>query len=147
MQIQYWWWSFALALAIFELLSGTFYLLVFAAGCVAAGGVAALGAPVWTQFLAAAVVSLAGAAWIRHSRAGAPEPAPAGRNPDVVADVGERVRVDAWGSDGRARIQYRGTQWNVELADGETAVPGDYTIHEVSGNRLIVAHRGPPMEK
>lgn len=147
MQIQYWWWSLALALAIFELLSGTFYLLVFAAGCVAAGLAASLGAPVWTQFLAAAAVSLAGAAWIRRARAGAPEPAPAGRNPDVVADVGERVRVDAWGSDGRARIQYRGTQWDVELAAGETAVPGDHTIREVSGNRLIVAHRGPSMEK
>lgn len=146
MQIQYWWWSLALALAIFELLSGTFYLLVFAAGCVAAGFAAAAGGPVWLQFLAAATVSLAGAAWIRRARAGAPKQAPAGRNPDVVADVGERVRVEAWGSNGRARVQYRGTQWDVELASGETAVPGDYTIREVSGNRLILSNREPSTE-
>lgn len=146
MQIQYWWWSLAIALAIFELLSGTFYLLVFAAGCVAAGLAAAAGGPVWLQFLAAATVSLAGAAWIRRARAGAPRPAPAGRNADVVADIGERVRVESWNSNGRARIQYRGTQWDVELAAGEQAVPGDYTIREVSGNRLILANREPSTE-
>jgi len=141
MQIQYWWWSLALALAILELLSGTFYLLVLALGCAAAGLAAAAGGPLWVQFLAAATVSLAGAAWIRRVRAGAPKPAPAGRNPDVVADVGERVRVDAWDSAGRARIQYRGTQWNVELAAGQAPKPGDYTIREVSGNRLILEYR------
>jgi membrane protein implicated in regulation of membrane protease activity len=139
MPIQYWWWVFALGLGILEMLSGTFYLLVIGAGCAAAGGVAAIGAPVWAQFVAAAAVSLAGAAWVRRSRAGAPAREPASRNPDVVADVGERVRVDAWGDDGRARVQYRGTQWTVELSPGEPATPGDYRIREVSGNRLIVS--------
>ena len=146
MAIQYWWWLLALALAILELISGTFYLLVIGAGGVAAGVVAALGAPIWAQFVAAAAVSLAGAGWVRRARAGAPKAAPAGRNPDVVADVGEHVRVDAWRNDGSARVQYRGTQWDVELAAGETAAPGDYTICEVTGNRLILARRQPSME-
>ncbi len=139
MAIQYWWWVLALGIGILELLSGTFYLLMIALGCAAAGVVAAAGGAAWAQFVAAAVVALAGAAAVRRARAGAPAAAPAGRNPDVVADVGERVRVDAWGEDRRARVQYRGTQWNAELAPGEVAVPGDYLIREVSGNRLILA--------
>jgi membrane protein implicated in regulation of membrane protease activity len=139
MAIQYWWWILALGIGILELLSGTFYLLVIAAGCAAAGGIAAVGGPLWAQFVTAAVVSIAGAAWARRARAGAPAPEPSGRNRDVVADVGERVRVTAWDAERRARVQYRGTQWTVELAPGETAEPGEYRIREVAGNRLILA--------
>ena len=139
MAIQYWWWVLALGIGILELMSGTFYLLVIAIGCAAGGLAAALGAAVWVQLTAAAAVSVAGAAWARRVRAGAPAAEPAGRNPDVVADVGERVRVQAWDADGRARVQYRGTQWNVELAPGEPAEPGEYRIREVAGNRLILA--------
>jgi membrane protein implicated in regulation of membrane protease activity len=139
MAIQYWWWVLALGIGILELLSGTFYLLMIALGCAAAGVVAAVGAPAWAQFVAAAAVALAGAAWVRRVRAGAPSVAPAGRNPDVNADVGERVRVDAWDEDRRARVRYRGSDWTVELAPGEPAAPGEYLIREVAGNRLILA--------
>lgn len=139
MAVQYGWWLLALGLAVLELLSGTFYLLVIALGCAAAGLAAALGAPVWLQPLVAAVVALAGTAWVRRSRAGAPTPEAAQRNPDVIADVGERVHVEAWGEDGRARVQYRGTQWTAERAPGEPAVPGAWRIREIAGNRLILA--------
>jgi membrane protein implicated in regulation of membrane protease activity len=139
MAIQYWWWVLALGIGILELLSGTVYLLVLATGCAAAGAVAAFGGAAWAQLTTAAVVSLAGAAWARRARAGAPAPQPAGRNPDVVADVGERVRVAAWDAEGRARVQYRGTQWTAELAPGEAAEPGEYRIREMAGNRLILA--------
>jgi membrane protein implicated in regulation of membrane protease activity len=139
MAIQYWWWVLALCLGALEMATSTFYLLVIALGAAAAGGVAALGGPLWLQFVAAAVVSLGGAAWVRRSRAGAPAATPAGRNPDVVADVGERVRVDAWDEDRRARVQYRGTQWTVELAPGEPAQAGEFRVREVAGNRLILA--------
>jgi membrane protein implicated in regulation of membrane protease activity len=57
----------------------------------------------------------------------------------VIADVGERVRVEAWDADRRARVRYRGTEWSVELAPGEAAAPGEYLIREVAGNRLILA--------
>jgi membrane protein implicated in regulation of membrane protease activity len=139
MAIQYWWWVLALGIGILEMLTGTFYLLMLALGVAAGGALAALGGPLWSQCVAAAVVALAGSFWVRRSRAGAPAAGPTGRNPDVVADVGERVRVAAWDADGRARVQYRGTQWTAELAPGETAEPGEYRIREVAGNRLILA--------
>jgi membrane protein implicated in regulation of membrane protease activity len=138
MAIQYWWWVLALGIGILELLTGTFYLLMIALGCAAAGGAAALGAPVWVQLVSAALVALAGAAWVRQLRAGAPAAAPAGRNPDVIADVGERVRVDAWDEERRARVRHRGTQWTAELAPGEPAAPGEHLIREVAANRLIL---------
>jgi membrane protein implicated in regulation of membrane protease activity len=138
MAIQFWWWVLAVGIGILELLSGTFYLLVIAAGCGAAGVLAALGGPLWTQFAAAAVVCVAGTAWARRARAGAPRPAPAGQNADVIADIGQRVHVRAWDVDGPTRVQYRGTQWTVELAPGEVAEPGEYRISEVAGNRLIL---------
>lgn len=139
MSVQYWWWLIALALGICELLSGTIYLLVFAVGCVAAGAVAALGGPVWSQFAAAAAISLAGAAAVRRMRPGGASEGPVGRNPRVVSDIGERVRVETWGADGRARILYRGTHWDAELAPGESAAGGEFTIREVAGNRLILS--------
>lgn len=139
MAIQYWWWLLALLLGILELVSGTFYLLVIAGGLAAAGLAAAGGAPLWAQFVTAAALSLAGAAAVRRWGRRAGPVAPAQRNRDVVADIGERVRVDAWGPDGRARIQYRGTQWTAELAAGEPAAAGEYVIREVAGNRLVLA--------
>lgn len=139
MTIQYWWWLLALALGILELITGTFYLLVIACGCLAAGMAAASGGPIWVQCLTAAVVSLAGAAWVRRSRTGAASQLPAGRNTDVFADIGERVQVDAWDANGLARIQYRGTQWNARIAEGQTPEPGEFIIREVVGNQLVLS--------
>lgn len=138
MALQYWWWLLALALGILELVSGTFYLLVIAGGAAAAGVAALAGAPLWLQFVTAAALSIAGAAVVRRwGRRGGPT-APAQRNRDVVADIGERVRVDAWGPDRRTRVQYRGTQWAAELEPGEPAAPGEHVIREVAGNRLVL---------
>jgi hypothetical protein len=37
-----------------------------------------------------------------------------------------------------ARVMYRGAMWDVELAPGQAAAPGVFTIREVRGSRLIV---------
>jgi len=141
MAFEYWWWLLALALGILELTTGTIYLLLVAAGCLAGGLAAWAGLPLWEQFLIAALIAAGGAVWLRRRRASAGAAPPSGRNPDVVADVGARVRVEAWGADRLARVQYRGTQWTVELLSGEAPEPGEFTVREVSGNRLIVGRR------
>jgi membrane protein implicated in regulation of membrane protease activity len=56
-------------------------------------------------------------------------------------DVGQVVRVDQWSEARTARASYRGALWDVELAPGEEAAPGDFVIREIQGNRLIVAAR------
>ncbi|MGI4811846.1 MAG: NfeD family protein [Janthinobacterium lividum] len=59
-------------------------------------------------------------------------------------DVGQRVQVDAWDG-GSARIRYRGSNWNVELAGtrgaasiGAAPPAGWYRIVAVRGITLIV---------
>jgi len=46
--------------------------------------------------------------------------------------------VDEW-HEGRARALYRGAEWDIELAPGETEGARLYKITAFSGNRLVVA--------
>jgi membrane protein implicated in regulation of membrane protease activity len=140
-------WSYWLAAAgvtvILELFSGTFYLLMIAIG-LAAGAVAALlGAGAALQTLLAAAVGVAATVVLRRSRFGRQQgQVRAERDPNVNLDIGQTVHVPAW-QDGTARVMYRGALWDVELdrsaAPDAGAAPGQYTIREVRGSRLIVA--------
>ncbi|MCU0765265.1 MAG: NfeD family protein [Burkholderiaceae bacterium] len=133
-----WWMVLAFGLLILELLSGTFYLLVIAAA-MAAGGLANLaGAPFELQLVVAAAIGLAGSLWLRRSRFGRPADDPGALQ---SFDVGQVVRIDRWSDAGSARAAYRGAEWDVLLAPGETAAPGDYVIRSVQGSRLVVARK------
>jgi membrane protein implicated in regulation of membrane protease activity len=142
MQLQYWWWVAAVALGVLEILSGTFYLLVFAAGC-AAGGIAAwAGAGLTVQVLVTAAVTIAGWVWLRRrSPWGQRARGPGAGDASMLLDVGERLDVEAWGADRRAQVRYRGAAWTVELdplVPAASAVPGRFVIRRVVGNRLVV---------
>jgi membrane protein implicated in regulation of membrane protease activity len=135
-------WTFWLvaagATAILELFTGTFYLLMIAIG-LATGALAALagaGTPVETKV--AGLVGLVGTGVVRGSNFGRPSRSDTARDPNVNLDIGQTVNVPQW-QDGTARVMYRGAQWDVELAPGAHAAPGQYTIREVRGSRLIVA--------
>ena len=133
-----WWMVLAFGLLILELFSGTFYLLVIAVA-VAGGGLASLaGAPFTTQLVVAAAVGLGGALWLRRSRMSRPS-----TEADALQnlDVGQVVRIDSWAAGNTARAQYRGAEWDVLLAPGEAAAPGEFVIQSVHGSRLVVARR------
>jgi membrane protein implicated in regulation of membrane protease activity len=133
-----WWMVLAVGLLILELLSGTFYLLVIAVA-VAAGGLANLaGASFELQLTVAAAIGLGGSLWLRRSRFGRlTDDADALQN----LDVGQVVRIDGWNAGNTARAQYRGAEWDVLLAPGETAAPGEFVIRAVQGSRLVVARK------
>ena len=134
----FWWVAAGVAVAA-ELATGTFYLLMFALG-LAAGAVAAhLGLSSTLQIAAAAVVGSAATALWHWKRASHPQSAPAASNRDVNLDIGERVQVAAWGSDGTARVTYRGTQWTARLQPGASAAPGEHRVAAVEGNWLVLA--------
>jgi membrane protein implicated in regulation of membrane protease activity len=127
----------AFGLLILELLTGTFYLLVIAVA-LAAGGIASLaGAPFALQLVVAAAIGFGGALALRRSRFGR-------LKSDAEAlqnfDIGQVVRIDSWAGN-TARAQYRGAEWDVLLAPGENAAPGDFVIQSVQGSRLVVARR------
>ncbi len=133
-----WWVAAGVAVAA-ELATGTFYLLMIALG-MAAGAVAAhLGLDATWQIAVAALLGAAATALWHWKRASHPRSAPAARNRDVNLDIGERVLVEAWGGDGTARVNYRGTQWTARLAPGAARVAGEHRVAAVEGNWLVLA--------
>jgi membrane protein implicated in regulation of membrane protease activity len=133
-------WAFAAgATVILELFTGTFYLLMIAIGMSSGVLAALLGFGMEAQTVLAAVVGVAATVLLRRSRFGKPgDRVRAERDPNVNLDIGQTVHVPAW-QDGAARVMYRGALWDVELEPGTAPAPGQYTIREVRGSRLIVA--------
>lgn len=133
-----WWWLAGAAVAV-ELVTGTFYLLMIAAGLAAGALAAHLGTGVGIQMLVAAVVGAAATlSWhFKYNKTKATGPVSANR--DVNLDIGGTVQVDHWNSDGTSSVRYRGANWTVVLAaGGQAGAPGAHRIVEVSGSRLLV---------
>ncbi|HYD81416.1 MAG TPA: NfeD family protein [Paucimonas sp.] len=136
-------WSALAGIAvIFELFTGTFYLLMIAIGFMVGGVAAWLGLSSSTQLIVAGIVGVVAIYALRHSRFGkrlesAAEPA---RDPNVNLDIGQALTIEQWNGDA-ARVMYRGAMWDVGLAEGEVAQPGSFVIREVRGNRLIVSRQ------
>jgi len=135
-----WWFVLGFVLLIAELMSGTFYLLVIAVAFAAAGVASLAGMPLVIELIVAAGVGLAGSLWLRNSRFGRLG-SRARREPLQNLDVGQTVRIEQWTPARTARAAYRGAQWDIELAPGEDAAPGDFVIRDVRGSRLIVTRR------
>ncbi len=130
------WWIATGVLVVLELLTGTFYLLMIACGTAAGGIVHLLGAGTDSAMVVAALVALAGVAIVKRSRL-SPRRREARANRDVNLDIGEILEVPAW-HDRRARVKYRGAEWDVELMPGQSETARWYQIRELSGNRLLV---------
>jgi membrane protein implicated in regulation of membrane protease activity len=131
------WFVLGLLLLIAELMSGTFYLLVIAIAFAAGGVVGQAGGALAWQLLVAAALGVAGSLWLRRWRA---QQAARDAGADALQnlDLGQSVQVDAWAANGTARAQYRGALWDVELAPGELARPGEFMIQSIHANRLVV---------
>ena len=132
------WWIAAAALIAAELLTGTFYLLAVGIG-VAGGGIAAwLGWGAASQWLTAGTLGVVGVglleSWKRR-RGGAP------RQPAL--DVGQMVQVQSWGPHRTARVSYRGTTWDAELATPDTPQADTMYIAATRGSVLILAASRP----
>jgi membrane protein implicated in regulation of membrane protease activity len=125
-------------LVVFELFTGTFYVLMIAIGM----GFGALAAWVGTsspvQMMVAGAVGVLATFLLHRSRFGRAPKIDAARDPGVNIDIGQSLRVEEWHS-GRARVMYRGALWDVELAPGGMPAAGSFKIVEVQGSRLIVA--------
>jgi membrane protein implicated in regulation of membrane protease activity len=138
------WWLAAGALIAVELVTGTFYLLMLSTGLVAAAISAHLGLTAsWQWVVAAAVGGSSVLIWWRIKRS-RPGPARATANHDVNMDIGAAVHVSAWRADGTCSVKYRGAQWDAELAPGEAASVGRFTVAEVIGSRLILRQHPAP---
>jgi membrane protein implicated in regulation of membrane protease activity len=137
------WWIACGVLVAAEMGTGTFYLLMLALGAAAAALAAHAGVGATAQWVAASLVGGGATALWHLRRARAPRSKPATANRDVNLDIGERVQVTRWQSDGSARVSYRGAAWTVRTAAGTTPRPGEQVIVAVEGNRLIVEPAPP----
>ena len=129
----YWiWWIAAAALIAVELLTGTFYLLVVGLA-VACGGIAALsGAPVPIQWLIAGVLGVIGTVWLQRWKR------------SIAAKTPQQPSLDmTWGPDRTARVAYRGSTWDAELAAPDTPKVETMYITALRGSVLILAERRP----
>jgi membrane protein implicated in regulation of membrane protease activity len=126
-------------LVVFELFTGTFYVLMIAIGMAFGAAAAWIGMGVPVQILIAAVVGVLATGLLHRSRFGRPLKQDPARDRNVNLDIGEKVHVDTW-NDGKARVMYRGALWDIDLAPGATAGAGAFKIVEVRGSRLIVAN-------
>ena len=132
------WWIGAGALVLLELMSGTFYLLMIALGFIAGGLAHLFGAGLEIELLVAALVAIIAVAVLRRSKLGHVTRRDASHDPGVNLDIGETLKVNEW-HEGRARALYRGAEWDIELAPGETEGARLYRITAFSGNTLVVA--------
>ena len=133
------WLALAGALTVLELFSGTFYLLMVAFGMLAGALAAFAGATEAVQLLIAAVVGAAATALLRRNH---PQRTDAANDPNINLDIGQTLHVPHWHADPvSARVMYRGALWDVDLAPGAVAQPGQFVIREIRGSRLIVSNQ------
>jgi membrane protein implicated in regulation of membrane protease activity len=138
MNVEWTWWIAAAVLIAAELLTGTFYLLAIGIA-VALGGVAAwLGAALPLQFGVAGALgvalTIAAHRW-RLARASPP--------PQPSLDVGQTVHVQTWNADGTARVAYRGSTWDAELAAPDVPRADTLYIVAMRGSVLVLSDRKP----
>ena len=134
------WLAVAGILVASEIFSGTFYLLMIAIGLAAGGLTAMAGAHVSVQFIVAGSVGLLVTLVLRKSRLfRKPHPQ---RTPAVYLDIGQTLDVAKWekpdNGNYRARANYRGALWDVELLPEGEPVAGQFVIREIRGAILLV---------
>ncbi len=127
-------------LIIAELLSGTFYLLVLGIAAFAGAAVFYGGGSLGIQAAVAAVVALAGLAWVQRYRK---KIAP-GRMRSL--DVGQPASFDSWvdRNTRHARVRYRDALWDAEIVGEAAGEPGEILyVTSVNGNTLTVSKARP----
>jgi membrane protein implicated in regulation of membrane protease activity len=133
---DYWiWWILAAVLVGAELVTGTFYLLAVGVAFAVGGVAAILGVSLPLQLVTAGVVAVV-ATMVAHrwrQKRVVPQQPP--------LDVGQAVTVLDWKDDQSARVTYRGTQWDAELAAPGAARAETMYIVGTRGSTLLITDR------
>ena len=130
-------WAIAgFVLVIAELLTGTFYLLVFGVAALVGALVAFLGGAVWLQVVSTAAASLVGVYlvhrwWQKH---------PKDSKSENSLDVGQTVIFERWVNEAGkiARVRYRGSSWDAKV-DGSPKSNDVLTIQTAENGVLHVS--------
>jgi membrane protein implicated in regulation of membrane protease activity len=130
-------------LAIAELLTGTFYLLVIGIGAFVSALVAWLGGNELWQVAVGGGVAILGTFLVHgwhHSNRGRP-------GEGNLLDRGQPVVLEGWSNETSriARVKYRGASWDARLAGPEDRPTPGTTLYIAGqeGNTLVVATAPP----
>jgi membrane protein implicated in regulation of membrane protease activity len=98
-----------------------------------------MGAGAAEQWLIAAALGIIGTILLQRWKRGLAARTPAQQG----LDIGQMVQVQSWGPDGTARVSYRGSTWDAELAS--TGLPQAKTMYiaAMRGSVLILSDRRP----
>jgi len=129
------WWILAAVLVGVELVSGTFYLLVYGTAAAAAGLVAWLGAGMVAQLLTAAVIGVAGTLVLRRWKRGTDRPE---FNVQEM-DIGQTVQLESWQGD-RGQVKYRGALLDAEAESAGVDSMRPLVIRAIRGNTLVLGN-------
>jgi len=140
---MWFWFGFAVLALIGEVLTGMFYLLLFALGLAAAGITALSGGSLAWQIVTVSAVTLAGLAVLRKTGVLKKREINAARNVNVNLDIGQRVEVQAWDGDNTARVWHRGAFWEARLAAAAEKRVGPHRIVEIQGSILYLEPEPP----
>ncbi len=137
MDAHWLWWLCAVILVIAEMFSGTLYLLAVSSGLAVAGIVALAGGSWAAQASVAALLCTASVSILYRWRRNVPAQID---NSNLSADIGQEVHIVSWQDERRARVSYRGAEWDAELvphvlSDHER---NSWRIKEVVGSHLII---------
>lgn len=126
------WLALAGVLLVAEMATGTFYLLMIALGAGAAALAAFMGFGLAIQIVVAGAFGVGGSLLLQKKRAGKQLNRKAS---DDLLDIGNKVEIAQWDSNGRSHAQYRGANWLAESLD-EHPVAGLHEIVNIQGNTL-----------
>ncbi len=130
-------WAIAgFVLIIAELLTGTFFLLVFGVAALVGALVAWLGGAFWLQIIFSAAAALIGVYLVRRWWQNHPKQS-AGQN---SLEVGQTVVFENWVNETQrtARVKYRGTSWDAQV-EGHAKPDDVLTIKATKQGVLQVA--------
>lgn len=136
-----WWLGAALVLGVVEMLTVDLIFLMFAGGALAAGGVALLGAPLWAQILAFAVVSTVLLVAVRPWAIGYLKRSTPDTVTNVAAHVGRTAEVLIDVTDRAGRVKLVGEVWTARAAEPGTVLPAGTTVQvvRIEGATAVVA--------
>jgi membrane protein implicated in regulation of membrane protease activity len=129
------WFILAALFAGAELLSGTFYLVLYGVSCAVGGIVALAGLGDAVSLMVAGVFGLAATFWLRKH----PIVRPARTSGN--GNLGQRVEVESWKTDTLLRVKHRGAGWDAELSGPVEGRPSVLYIIAQRGNTLILSDK------
>jgi membrane protein implicated in regulation of membrane protease activity len=137
------WIIVAAILAIAEILTSSFYLLLAAVGALCAALLAYLGVNDVVQIMAASLITLGGWIFLYKFSPGAHHKKPS-EDSNMNMDIGAEVKISEILADKKLNINYRGSNWQGELHD-LNATPDLNTVYVISairGSTLILSPKG-----